>query len=53
MDIMELIIQERNCCRFIDFRIDVAAAEGPVSLSLTGPEGTREFVENVFLIHKT
>lgn len=35
---------ERRCCRFLRFTITVEPDEGPVTLDLTGPEGTREFV---------
>jgi hypothetical protein len=36
---------ERLCCRFLQFRITVEPDEGPISLELTGPPGTQEFVE--------
>ena len=35
---------ERHCCRFLRFTIIVEPDEGPVTLDLTGPPGTREFV---------
>ena len=35
---------ERHCCRFLRFTITVEPDEGPLTLDLTGPEGTREFV---------
>ena len=35
---------ERQCCRFLDFKLDVAADGGPVSLTLAGPLGTTEFL---------
>jgi hypothetical protein len=35
---------ERQCCRFLTFRVTVEADDGPVWLDLTGPPGTREFV---------
>ena|SRR5262245_51417949 len=35
---------ERRCCRFLQFRITVEPDEGPISLELTGPPGTQEFV---------
>ena len=35
---------ERHCCRFLRFTITVEPDEGPVTLDLTGPPGTREFV---------
>jgi hypothetical protein len=35
---------ERHCCRFLRFVITVEPDEGPVSLELSGPAGTRDFV---------
>jgi hypothetical protein len=47
-DIVGLIARaidaERQCCRFLSFRVTVAPDEGPILLELTGPEGTREFL---------
>jgi hypothetical protein len=36
---------ERRCCRFLQFQLTVQPDEGPVFLALTGPAGTREFLE--------
>ena len=36
---------ERKCCPFLTFTLEITPADGPVSLTLTGPEGTREFLE--------
>lgn len=35
---------ERQCCRFLRFEITVEPDGRPVSLSLSGPPGTREFL---------
>jgi hypothetical protein len=35
---------ERHCCRFLRFAVTVEPDEGPVTLDLTGRQGTREFV---------
>ena len=35
---------ERHCCRFLRFRVTVEPDGGPISLELTGPAGTREFL---------
>jgi hypothetical protein len=35
---------ERRCCRFLRFTLTVEPDEGEITLDLTGPEGTREFV---------
>ena len=43
--IAQTIDAERRCCRFLRFQLTVSPDEGPVVLELTGPAGTREFVE--------
>ncbi len=35
---------ERQCCRFLDFELTVAADGGPIRLALTGPAGTSDFL---------
>jgi hypothetical protein len=35
---------ERQCCRFLRFRITVEPDGGPLFLELTGPPGTVEFL---------
>jgi hypothetical protein len=37
---------ERQCCAFLRFRLTVEPGGGPVWLELTGPPGTREFLES-------
>lgn len=38
---------ERHCCRFLRFQITVEPDGGPISLELTGPPGTREFLSGL------
>ncbi len=39
---------ERRCCPFLTFRLEVQAGQGPVWLRITGPEGVKElFVTEV------
>ena len=40
-----LIETERACCPFLSCQLIVEPDHGPVSLELTGPAGTREFLE--------
>src|SRR2546422_467098 len=40
-----LIETERACCPFLSFQLIVEPDHGSVSLELTGPAGTREFLE--------
>lgn len=42
--IVQAVNAERQCCRFLRFRIAVEPDGGPISLELTGPSGTREFL---------
>jgi hypothetical protein len=46
--IMKVVALERRCCRFLRFRITVEPDGGPVSVDLTGPSGTREFLSALF-----
>jgi hypothetical protein len=39
---------ERQCCRFLRFAVTVEPDDGPISLDLTGPTGTREFLAAMF-----
>lgn len=36
---------ERRCCAFLRFRLTVEPGAGPVWLELTGPPGTRDFLD--------
>jgi len=44
-DIARYVTNERKCCPFLDFVIAVAPDGGPLWLRLTGPSGTREFLD--------
>jgi hypothetical protein len=46
--IMRTVELERRCCRFLRFQITVEPDGGPVSVELTGPAGTREFLSSLF-----
>jgi hypothetical protein len=35
---------ERQCCRFLRFELTVEPDAGPIRLTLTGPDGTAEFL---------
>jgi hypothetical protein len=39
-----VIERERQCCRFLRFRLDVSPALGPIVLVIDGPPGTAEFL---------
>ena len=42
--ITQAIDAERQCCRFFRFQVTVEQDGGPISLDVTGPPGTREFL---------
>ena len=44
MRIAQAIDAERQCCRFVRFTLTVEPDEGPITLDLTGPPGSREFL---------
>jgi hypothetical protein len=43
--IAEVVDAERHCCRFLRFTLTVEPDEGPIVLELTGPPGTRQFLD--------
>ena len=45
--IAEAIEAERRCCRFLRFELTVEPDEGPIRLHLSGPAGTREFLQDL------
>jgi hypothetical protein len=51
-DVLSAIVRtvdaERQCCRFVRFTVTVEPDDGPISLDLTGPAGTREFLAAMF-----
>lgn len=42
-----LIRAERACCPFLRFELRCGPGEGAVELSLSGPEGTRAFLDDL------
>jgi hypothetical protein len=48
LKIAEFVSNERLCCPFLEFTLNVIANDEPVSLSLTGPAGTQEFLRAEF-----
>jgi hypothetical protein len=46
VDLASLIEAERACCRFLTFQLLADAAGGTVTLDVTGPPGTREFLQS-------
>ena len=44
LQVAEFISNERLCCPFLNFSLHIAPKRKPISLSLNGPIGTREFL---------
>jgi hypothetical protein len=44
--IASFVKNERKCCPFLNFSIEVRALGAPVWLRITGPDGTREFLDS-------
>jgi hypothetical protein len=49
--IAQTVAAERHCCRFLRFHITVEPDGGPITLELSGPPGTREFVAALLDVH--
>jgi hypothetical protein len=46
--ITEVIDAERQCCRWLSFTLTVSPSEGPITLTLSGSVGAREFLDALF-----
>ena len=44
----KFISNERLCCPFLEFTLKITSNNFPISLILTGPEGTQEFLRAEF-----
>lgn len=44
----EFIANERMCCPFLKFHLEVNGEAQPFALTLSGPEGTQEFIKEEF-----
>jgi hypothetical protein len=47
-EIARTVDNERKCCRFLRFAVTVEPDSGPITVDLTGPPGTREFLAAMF-----
>ena len=47
-ELAEFISNERLCCPFLKFALSVSQNKGSISLDLTGPLGTQEFLRSEF-----
>lgn len=47
-ELAAMIDLERQCCPFLSFRLTVEAGDGLLLLEMTGPEGTKDFLQSTF-----
>jgi hypothetical protein len=45
VELVRFIDNERKCCPFMTFRLQIGPQGGPIWLRMTGPEGTREVLQ--------
>jgi aspartate racemase len=45
--IASVIDRERTCCAFLRFELVVPAGGAPIALAITGPDGTRSFLDGI------
>jgi hypothetical protein len=48
--VSDLILAERECCPFLKFELTAEPNLGPLTLRVTGPDGTKEFLKSIFLV---
>ena len=48
LTVAEYISNERLCCAFLRFTLEVEPQRGPVWLSLTGGDGVKDYIRSVF-----
>jgi len=46
-ELTRLIQLERSCCQFLEFNLRVLPEQGPIWLELSGPDGTKEFLDSL------
>ncbi len=44
----KLITAEQACCPFLRFTLRIEPSSGPIWLEITGPEGTKSFLQSLF-----
>ena len=45
--VAELIVAERECCPFLVFEVSALPNMGPVTVRVSGPDGTKEFLSSL------
>jgi hypothetical protein len=44
--VARFVANERRCCPFLSFALELEPADGPLWLRMSGPEGSREVLES-------
>lgn len=47
--VAELMAAERECCPFMTFEVRAEPKMGPLTVRITGPEGTKDFLKSILL----
>jgi hypothetical protein len=47
--VAKLMAAERECCPFMTFEVRAEPKMGPLSVRITGPEGTKDFLKSILL----
>jgi hypothetical protein len=47
--LLNLIAAERTCCPFLEFHLQAGPRDAPTRLTITGPPGSRRFLETLGL----
>ena len=47
-ELANLVELEHRCCPFLKFKMTVEPGDGAIWLQMTGPQGTKEFLAEVF-----
>ena len=47
-ELTRLIQLERSCCQFLEFNLRALPEQGPIWLELSGPDGTKAFLDSLF-----
>jgi hypothetical protein len=47
-ELANLITLERQCCSFLRFNLRLDPGAGPIWLELSGPAGTKDFLNSIF-----
>lgn len=50
MRLVEFVVTERACCPFFRFELVFEPGGGEILLRVRGPEGTKQFVSEAFLV---